>query len=87
MQYVYGYEDLYPLLNDIRIVIQLANATAAESDKKAQTFMESTLRPGINPNCRNACTETINARAMREHSLFCSGLYFEISDVPAYKNK
>ncbi len=28
VQYEYGYDDLYPLLNDIRIVTQLANATS-----------------------------------------------------------
>lgn len=31
MQYGYGYDDLYPLLNDIRLVTQLANATSQKS--------------------------------------------------------
>ena len=89
MPILYGYDEVmfYPLLNDIRLVTQLANATAAEFRQKSADVGLSTLRSGMNPNCRNTCTETINAHATREHSLFRSGLYYEISDVPAYMNK
>lgn len=61
----YGYSDdiKYPLIGDIRLVTQLANATAADFRQKSADVIIVYAEVGSKPLLSDTCTETINAHA------------------------